>query len=156
MEDDDNDGVAARAEQLQRRRTRIMQASGLMFIVWMGAAAAKSADIAPGAMRLVDIVRTVSMLAWGAVLLRILVTGALLPQAGKVREILEDELTLSHRRNALMSGFWVLVAAVTAIYAVSLFVPIAFNEVAPVLLIAAVAVPTLRFALLERRASKDG
>jgi hypothetical protein len=154
--EDDNDEVAAEAERLQRRRTRMMQASGLLFVIWMAATVAHSTSIAPGTMRLVDILRNVSMLAWGAVLLRILATGGMLPRTGKVREILEDELTLAHRRNALMSGFWVLVAAVTVIYAISLFVPIAFNEVAPVLLIAAVAVPTLRFALLERRASKDG
>jgi uncharacterized membrane protein len=95
------------------------------------------------------------MLAWGAGLLTLLVTGGLTRRDQRVREILEDELTKAHRRNALMSGFWVMLIAVAVIYAVSLFTPIAFNQVAPILLVAAVAVPALRFALLERRASRD-
>jgi hypothetical protein len=149
---EDEDKIAAQAERIQQRRTRILWFSGLMFAVWMGAAVTK--NVVPGALRAVEIVRIVALLGWGAALLTLLVTGGRFARSGPLHDILEDELTLAHRRNALMTGFWCLLSGVAAIYAVSLFTPIPYNAVAPALLILAVATPALRFALLERRANR--
>jgi hypothetical protein len=152
---DDDDTTAARAERIQRRRTRVLQASGLLFALSMGAAVTRGVNIVPGALRGVDIVAILGMLAWGGVLLFMLATGGMVRKQGPLRDMLEDELTQAHRRNALMTGFWCLLIGVAAIYAVSLFTPIPYNAVAPALLIVAVAAPSLRFALLERRASRE-
>ena len=144
---------SAIAERVQRRRNRILWLFALLFFVWQGAYL-NSRGLPVGPLRAVDLVRDFGHVLLAVVLLALMATGGGWRHGPAVRALLNDESTRAHRALALTSGFWALTIAVLALYAAAPFVRIEAGEAAHVLLSIAVAVPALRFAMLERRADR--
>jgi hypothetical protein len=151
----DPETVSDRAERLQRRRSRLLLVSGVAFVSWIGSFSA-GRFVRPEHLRLVDMVQLAAFAAWAVALLTLLATGGQLARDPAVRRIIDDELTRAHRRGAFVLGYWALLGATAGFYAVALFKPVAAAEALPILLALGVATPALNFALLERRAARDG
>jgi len=75
--------------------------------------------------------------------------------ARRVKRFLEDELTRAFRDQAITTGFWVLLPGVIAAYVVGLWRPDWAVTALPLVMTAAGASATLRFALLHRAAGRD-
>jgi hypothetical protein len=65
---------------------------------------------------------------------------------------LNDELVRANRARALWTGYLVVVLLLVAGYLALLFAPASLGAILPVLIVCAVVVPGLRFAMLERAA----
>src|SRR5262245_14018236 len=97
-------------ERLQRRRTRLMFAQALVFLLWQVSFFSQP-ERATSALRTVDHVKVGAYVIWAAVLVLFLATGGgyILPRA--VRAVLNDESTIEHRRRAMSVGFLVAMGA---------------------------------------------
>lgn len=141
------------AERAQRRRNRMLWVP-ILFFIWQGAYFSGYArPHAP--IRGVELVSLGSHLLLGVVLLVLLATGGGWRYSKAVRAMLDDESTRAHRAQAYTWGFWALALCILALYAASPFVRLELGEVAHILLSVAVAVPALRFLMLERRADRE-
>jgi hypothetical protein len=138
-------------ERLQRRRTRVMVAQGIFFLLWQTnyfATAPTELYAGTGA----NHVKVAAYLVWALVLLAFLGTGGGWWDSREVRAILNDELTRENRRRGLELGFWAAMTATVVCYAINLFIPVSTRVVIHAVLSTGVAVALLRFGWLERRA----
>lgn len=160
MAKDENTG--AEVERLIKRRRRFLVAMAFGFLAWQVghvATATKLADaISSGNPRLVDVVTVAGFLMWAMALLTVLATGGRMSAraGGAVRDALEDELTQANRRAAFQSGYWALLFAVCALYALALFKPFTAAQAMPILIGVGVTAPILRFVALDRRGDTHG
>lgn len=144
------------AERIQRRRTRVILAEGVLFIgMQVNFLATSHADLGQP-WRRVDMVRLPATLAWAAVLLLLVGTGGAWFRGRAVRALLDDESTVEHRRRALAAGFWAAMAATFAAYVLAMIQPLRLVEALHLILSAGIGVALVRFAMLERRAAQGG
>ena len=141
------------AERAQRRRNRMLWVP-ILFFIWQGVFFSSYAT-PHTPLRTVELVSLGSHLLLGVVLLVLLATGGGWRYDKAVRAMLDDESTRAHRAQAYAAGFWALALSILALYAASPFVHLELGEIAHILLSVAVAVPSLRFVMLERRADRD-
>jgi hypothetical protein len=136
-----------KAEHLGRRRARIFAVQAIFFIGWQGTFLSGQAGTSgiPGGLRLS------AWLVWSIMLLFLLGTGGFFFRARKVRDLLEDELTRSHRMKAQVSGFWAAALVALALYAVQMVEPMTARDAIHIILSAAIGGGLLTFAILERR-----
>ena len=142
------------AERAQRRRNRMLWLAPMLFFIWQGAFFAGYAK-PHGPLRAVEIVSLGSHLFLALVLLFLLATGGGWRHGKVVRALLDDEATRAHRAQAYAAGFWALTLCALGLYAAAPFVQLPTGDIAHILLSVAVAVPALRFVMLERRADRD-
>ena len=71
-----------------------------------------------------------------------------------MRALMNDETTIANRRDAMVKGFWAMIATAFALYALSFFENIATRETLRLMLSAGVATAVLRFGILERRSMR--
>lgn len=142
------------AERTQRRRNRILWLFPMLFFIWQGAFFSSYAT-PHTPLRTVELVSLGSHLFLAVVLLFVLATGGGWRHGKAVRVLLDDESTRVHRAQAYAAGFWALALCALGLYAAAPFVELATGEIAHILLSVAVAVPALRFVMLERRAARD-
>jgi cytochrome b561 len=140
------------AERAQRRRNR-MWLVPVLFFIWQGVFFSGYAT-PHTPLRAVELVSLGSHLFLGLVLLVLLATGGGWRYGKAVRALLDDESTRAHCAQAYAAGFWALAVCVMALYAAAPFVALETGEIAHILLSVAVAVPALRFVMLERRADR--
>jgi len=146
---------AARIERLQRRRTRLMFVQGLFFLFWqVNYFATSPAELNGG--NNANHVKVAAYLVWALVLLAFLGTGGGWWAPRQVREILNDEVTIEHRRRGIELGFWGAMGATVVCYAINLFEPLSTRVVIHAVLSMGVTAALLRFGWLERRAQADG
>ena len=145
---------AARIEHLQRRRTRLLFTQGLIFLMWQTSFFAQP-QRATEALRTVDHVKAGAYVVWAVLLTLFVATGGGYIQPRAVREVLNDESTIEHRRRAMTAGFLAAVAAAVACYLVLQVAPMTAGEAVHAILTVGVATALLRFAMLERRAQRD-
>jgi hypothetical protein len=142
------------ADQLVRRRARMMPALAMMFV-------AQQASYFTGTRmdegtRLVNYVAIGGWLALSTVLLIGLATGGTLFRGAGVRALANDESTRANRAEGFRVGFLATMIAAIILYVISLFEPVGAREAIHILMTAGIAVALLRFGMLERRALKDG
>lgn len=141
------------AEAIQKRRNRILTMMPILFTIWQ-AAFLSSKDNWEIPLRLVDQVRIGANLVFAAALLFLLAAGGGLFRGKAVRELLNDEATRDHRARACAAGFWAVAVMSLILYGLSLIEPLRAADILHLILSVAVAVPALRFAMLERRAER--
>jgi cytochrome b561 len=141
------------AERAQRRRNKMLWVP-ILFFIWQGAYFSGYAR-PHTPIRAVELVSLGSHLLLGVVLLVLLATGGGWRYSKAVRAMLDDESTRAHRGEAYAWGFWALALCILALYVAAPFVRLELGEVAHILLSVAVAVPALRFVMLERRADRE-
>ena len=140
------------ADRLSRRRSRLLPVLALVFI----SGQAMYFGNASQALRTVDTVRISAWLVWSIVLLVLLATGGGFFRSKAVRALMEDEVTIEHRRRGLATGFWAAMLSAIVIYPLSIWEPVTAREAIHIVLTAGIGAALLRFGFLERRALKDG
>ena len=135
------------AEKLLRRRARLSIAMGLLFVLWQPSGLSHAAPF-----RAVDRVRIAGWVAWGIVLLVVLLAGGDRRRPAGVRRAMNDEGTRDHRRQATASGFWAAVAVALGLYVFNLFSPILTADALRWVVTAGVGLSVFRFGQLERAA----
>jgi hypothetical protein len=144
----------AEAERLGRRRARALPAFALLFVIQQ--AAFYTANEPARLVRPVDFIRTGGWLALTLVLLAGLWTGGFWFRRREVRALMDDEVTRAHRADALSLGFLATILAAVVYYLVGVFEPTGARDALHGVVTVGIAVALLRFAMLERRALKDG
>jgi len=138
----------AKAEKLARRRARVMAVQAVFFLSWQVLFVTGQAE---SRVRAVDHFRVSAWLVWSIVLLVLLATGGGLVLGRKVRPLLEDELTRSHRARAYAWGFWAAMVSAIALYAVDMLDPVTAREAIHIIVSAGIGVALLTFSILDRR-----
>jgi hypothetical protein len=101
-------------------------------------------------------VRGVLWFATAVALLGVLATGGWLLRHRDVRGLLNDELSLSHRRTGIMAGFWAAMAGALALYIVPAFGALSGRDAAYMIVTVGLVFSLLTFAYLEHRSEADG
>ncbi len=142
----------AKADQLSRRRARVLFVVAIIFIAQQGAFLSDAADT----MRTVDSVKIGAWVVLSAVILATLVTGGMWVYSRRVRDLANDELTRSHRDKALRLGFVNAMVTCLFLYLLSLVTAFEAREAIHIITTVGLASALLSFAFLERRSLADG
>jgi hypothetical protein len=144
------DEVAA-AERFGSKRWTVVMLFTLAFIAF-GVSWLLQADYFNGPSSGRAGLRGLAWAVWGMLVL----TATFWPGWGRgtarQRRILNDELTQAHREAARTAGFWFLLVALAALFAVQFFQPINLRLAMMAIVTAGIAFPALVFSALQRRA----
>ncbi len=88
-------------------------------------------------------------------LLAILATGGFLLNRRAVRALVNDEVSRSNYRTAVVAGYWVAMATAMGLFVVPAFQGLAVREAVYIIVSASLVVALLAFAYLEHRAHRD-
>ena len=141
-----------RADDLARRRSRVLMAVAVLFVAWQINYLAGDGNLA----RSPDHIKISAWLVWALALLVVLATGGGLLQPRALRRLMEDEGTKANRRSGIVAGFWAFVAAAVGVYVATMFISVSGRSAMHIILTAGVGVALIAFALLERRSLQDG
>jgi len=72
----------------------------------------------------------------------------------RVKQLMNDEATALHRQRSFAAGFWAAIATAVGLAVVARTWPLAADDVARLVVTAALAAALVRFATLELRAAK--
>ena len=142
--------ISEQAEQLSKRRARMMMALAIIFLTQ------QASYFSGGDDRMVDQVRIGAWLVMSVVLLLAFATGGAWLKPRAVRDLANDESTRVHRQRAAALGFWTAMGCALGLFVVDLFEPVDGRDAAHLILSASIAAALLYFAMLERRALRDG
>ena len=148
----DRASVAATADRLSRRRTRILWVQAVIFVLWQ--TSFFSWGDPEGPLRTVDQVKVGAWALWSLALLVLVSTGGGWFQSREVRRLLNDEVSVSNRRRGQQAGFVTAVIAGIAVYLVSQVEPVTARDAVHAVLTVGLGVALFRYALLERRAER--
>jgi MFS family permease len=137
------------ADRISRKRARMWGALAVIFL-------ASQAAFAPwtGPARLAHVKPWLWIVLCLAILAN-LATGGGLFLSRKVRALLNDEVSASHRHRAMATGFWVAMAMGLVIYVLGQFDSVTGAEGAYLTVTISLASALITFAFLERRAHRD-
>ncbi len=143
------------AEKLVRRRARVSMVFGILFLVSQASSLSHPhpALTNPGPYQFGHVAAWV---IWAAILLVALATGGGLLRTAGVRQMMNDESTLTHRARALGVGFWMSLAATFSVYFVNLYEPVTTADALRIVVTVAVAAALISFGAMERRALQNG
>ena len=134
------------ADQLSRRRARMLPVLGLFFIMQQSAFWSN-----PPAERAVDHVRIGAWVLLTGVILFTLSTNGFWFRSAKVRAMIDDELTRANRTGAMHWGFVAAMLAGMLVYVVEGVTQFTAREVIHLIVSAGIVMALVRFGLLERR-----
>ena len=89
------------------------------------------------------------------VLLLLLATGGGLLNNGRIRALVNDEVSRSNYRTSVVAGFWVAMAAAMGLYLVPGLHSVTARETAYIVVSSSIVVALLTFSYLEYRAHRD-
>jgi MFS family permease len=100
--------------------------------------------------------RTEVMWAINAVLLLVvLATGGGLLNSRQIRALVNDEVSQSHHKTAVVAGYWVAMATAMGLYVLPTFERSTVRDAVYVIVTSSIVVALLTFAYLEYRAHRD-
>lgn len=139
-------------EKLTRRRRAVLTASGLIFLV-LQPTVFNTLDAPMSVWRAVDWTKAGSFLLWSAILVLVLVSGGFpfRKLSKETRAALNDELSTANRRTGYMLGYWAMLLCAVVMYALVQMDMTTVNECLRYLFAFGVALPAIRFGVLERR-----
>ena len=141
-----------KAERLGRSRARIFAVQAVLFLSWQGL------YFGGGAADRVRTVHEVKISAWlvtAILLLFLLASGGMLIRGRKVRGLLNDELTRSHRARACVFGFWTAMASAILLYAIDMVEPLTARDTIHIIMSASIGAGLIAFSVLERRSRAE-
>ena len=137
-------------EELARRRNRLLIFNATGFVIWQAGSFGPHLAGRPSA-PLIIAIGLAGFVMWGLSL-------ALLWRPigdARSRAALDDELTRHHWLQSMVAGYWVVLGVSAVGLAVTSLVAIPAALVLRVLVVIGVAVPLLRFVVLERSVARD-
>ena len=144
--------VAERAEQLSRRRARMLPVLAILLLVQQGSFFIEH----PGADRAVDQLKISAWLVLSAVILLALWTGGSWLQPKRVRELLNDETTQVHRTRAFRVAFLASMLGCIFLYFLTMFTRVEVREAIHIILTIGLSAALISFGVQEKRALRDG
>lgn len=144
-------GVAEQAEQLSRRRARMLPVLAIFYLTQQAAFFSN-----PDAGRPVDHVRVGAWVAMSLVLLFAMLTGGSWFRRPEVRALLNDEGSRAHRADALGFGFVAAMLSGIALYVLSIASEVTTREAIHLIVSIGIAAALIRLGFLERRAHRGG
>ena len=144
--------VAEKAEQLSKRRARMLPFLAIIFLTQQGTYFA-TPDNSPHS---ADGVKIAAWLVLSLVLVAALATKGFWLQPKEVRELIDDENTRANRLDGMRWGFLFAMAAGVAVYFITMFEPVTAREAVHVIMSTGIAAALIRWGILERRAHRDG
>jgi hypothetical protein len=144
---------AAKAEELSKRRVRALP---VLAVIFLGQQAAYFSGGTGTGDRPVDHVHIAAWLVLSIVILLALTTGGGWIYSRQVRRLANDEVTRAYRDQAFRVGFLASMATCVVIYFLSMFETFGGREAVHLVMTIGIASTLLWFALLERRAHRDG
>src|SRR3954466_592304 len=137
-----------KAERLSRSRARIFAVQAVLFLSWQ---ALYFGGHAADRVRTVQQVKISAWLVTAILLLFLLASGGMLIRGRKVRGLLNDELTRSHRARACVMGFWAAMGSAVGLYVVDMFEPVSARDTIHIVMSVAIGTALMTFSILERR-----
>jgi ABC-type Fe3+ transport system permease subunit len=141
--------ISEQADRLSRRRARMLP---VLAVFYLGQQLTYFSS--PPGDRLVDHFKIGAWAVMSVVLLTALVTGGFWLRKPEVRAMLNDELSRSHRADALGTGFVLAMLAGIILYLVGTAVRMTDRDVIHVIVSAGIGAALIRFGMLERRAHR--
>ena len=132
------------AERASRVRSGLMAAMAVVLLI--------NAFIAPGETS--TMTPALRHGIWAAMILMwlvVLATGGWLQKSRSVRSLMNDEVAMAHRAQALQAGFWTATVGGLGLYFASLEWAVSTHVAIRILIDVAVAAAMLRYAWLELR-----
>jgi cytochrome bd-type quinol oxidase subunit 2 len=142
---------ADRAEQLSRRRARMLPVLALLLLLQQGSF---FTDHSAGD-RTVDHFKISAWLVLSAVILFALWTGGSWFQPKEVRELLNDEATRAHRLQAFKIAFAASMIGCIFLYFLTMFSQVETREAIHIILTIGLVAALVSFGALERRAFRE-
>jgi hypothetical protein len=131
------------------RRSRVIAVLAIFLMAGQGGVLAATEQIALNGGRAVDQFRVGAFVVFALALLMFLLTG------GRKRSPqMNDELVRANRASALKLGYVSLMLVLIGVYVAMLLTPLEIGKFMPLFIAFGVAVPALRFAILERVGSR--
>ena len=141
------------ADHMSRKRAVIVAAAALVFFAAQVVSRPFFGGTAPP-----DAAHRARVDAWAVnavALLALLATGGGLLNRRQIRALINDEVSRSNYRTAVVAGFWVAMATAMGLYVASTFRSFTAAEAIYVIVTASIVVALLTFSYLERRAHRD-
>ena len=95
-------------------------------------------------------------LVYAAALLALIASGGGVLWSRRIRALVNDEMSLAHRRTAVVAGYWTAAVAALAVYLADRWLPLSGRGAVYLILTPALVVPLLVFAYLEHRSLTHG
>jgi hypothetical protein len=134
------------ADRYSRRRSLIAGLAGLAFLAHV----AMRPWIGIGHLWRMDLWAVNAIM-----LLLVLATGGGLLNRREIQLLVNDEVSRSHYRTALVAGYWVAMIAGMGLYVFSRFATMAGRDAVYIIVSASLVVALLKFSYLEYRAHRD-
>lgn len=141
-----NSGQVELAERLARRRAVVARMAGALLLFSQAGSYHVNAQGRPSLFNLT------AWVSWSLIMLAFLFWGSRFGRHRGVRELLNDETTHEHWREAMTHGFWGAIVGALIPYVASFFMPVSAQESVRTVVTLAVAVALLSFGSLEKRA----
>ena len=142
--------AAEQAEELSLRRARVLPLLVLIYVTQQFSYFSQTQTE-----RLVDHVKIGAWVVLSLVLLAALSTKGFWFHRQEVRDLIDDESTRSHRREAMVWGFLASMLVAILLYLVAMFEAVTPREVIHLIVSLGLGAAIIRFGMLEMRAIKD-
>ena len=143
--------AAEQAEQMSLRRARVLPLLVLIYVTQQFSYFSQTQTE-----RLVDHGRIGGWVVLSLVLLAALSTKGFWFHRQEVRDLIDDESTRSHRRDAMVWGFLASMLVAILLYVVAMFEAVSGREAIHIIVSFGLAAALVRFGVLERRAHRNG
>ena len=144
--------VAEKAEDLSKRRARMLPALALIFLSQQ---ATFFSQMSGGEHVSAEKAKISAWLVLSVVLLFGLATKGFWLEPKEVRDLVDDENTRANRNEAMRWGFLFSMAAAIAVYILTMFDTVTGREAVHIVMSFGIAAAILRWGVLERRAHRD-
>lgn len=140
------------ADRISRKRAVVVAAAAIVFFV-------AQLMLRPFFDHGIHAARPETRLDWWAVnaalLLAVLATGGGLANKPAIRALVNDEVSRSHYRTAVVAGYWVAMGSAMGLYVLSKFRSLDAPDAIFVIVTLSISVALLAFSWLELRAHRD-
>ena len=144
--------VAEKAEDLSKRRARMLPALALIFLSQQ---ATFFSQMSGGEHVSAEKAKISAWLVLSVVLLFGLATKGFWLEPKEVRDLVDDENTRANRNEGMRWGFLFAMGSAIAIYVLTMFDVVTGREAVHIVLSFGIAAALLRWGVLERRAHRD-
>ena len=141
--------TAEQAEHLSYRRARMLPFLAFIYLLQQASYFSQSEGE-----RLVDQVKIGAWVVLSLVLLAALATKGFWFHSREVRDLIDDETTRSHRRDAMVWGFIFTTLTAIVLYMVAMFEAVSGREAIHLIISLGLAAALIRFGYLERQAHR--
>jgi len=144
--------VAERADDLSKRRARMLPALAIIFLSQQATFFSQMSD---GQHVSAETAKISAWLVLSVLMLFGLATKGFWLEPKEVRDLIDDENTRANRNEAMRWGFLFSMGSAVAVYVLTMLEVVTGREAVHIVLSFGIAAALLRWAVLERRAHRD-